>query len=54
MITPRSKSAQGFLDVDKEDYNDPADEYFIKKQASQLRVIEDQWVDGYKVRIYTN
>lgn len=52
MITPRSKAEQGFMDVDKEDYNDPADEYFIKKQATQLRIIEDKWLDDYKVRIY--
>jgi hypothetical protein len=52
MITPRSKTPQGFIDVDREDYRDPADEYFIQKQASQLRVIQDQWVEGYKVRVY--
>ncbi|KAJ9646735.1 hypothetical protein H2204_000427 [Knufia peltigerae] len=52
MITPRSFAAQGFVDVDKEDYRDPSDEYYIKKQATQLRIIEDQWRDDYKVRIY--
>ncbi|KAK5400866.1 hypothetical protein LTR06_011177 [Exophiala xenobiotica] len=52
MITPRSFAAQGFVDVDKEDSRDPSDEYFIKKQATQLRIIEDQWRDDYKVRIY--
>ena len=40
------------MDVDKEDYKDPSDAYFIKKQATQLRIIEDQWRDDYKVRIY--
>lgn len=52
MITPRSFAPQGFVDVDKEDYKDPSDQYFIKKQATQLRVIQDQWVDGYKVSFY--
>lgn len=52
MITPRTKSEQGFVDVDKEDYSDPRDEYFIKKQETQLRIIEDKWRDDYKVRIY--
>lgn len=52
MITPRTKSVQGFVDVDKEDYSDPRDEYFIKKQETQLRIIEDKWLDDYKVRIY--
>lgn len=52
MITPRSKSAQGFMDVDKEDFNDPKDEYFIKNQTTQLKIIEDKWLDDYKVRIY--
>ncbi|RJE25050.1 short chain dehydrogenase reductase [Aspergillus sclerotialis] len=52
MITPRNKAEQGFVDVDKEDYSDPKDEYFIKKQATQLRIIEDKWFDDYKVRVY--
>lgn len=52
MITPRSVIAQGFMDVDREDYHDPADDYFMKNQASQLKVIKDEWRDGYEVRVY--
>lgn len=52
MITPRSKAQEGFMDVNQEDYADPNDEYFIKKQTTQLRIIEDKWLDDYKVRIY--
>lgn len=52
MITPRTTAKEGFKDVDKEDYSDPKDEYFMKKQASQLVIIEDKWLDDYKVRIY--
>lgn len=52
MITPRSKAKEGFMDVNQEDYADPKDEYFIKKQTTQLRIIEDKWLDDYKVRIY--
>ncbi|KAJ5436691.1 Short-chain dehydrogenase/reductase SDR [Penicillium cf. griseofulvum] len=37
MITPRSIAKEGFMDVDKEDYFDPKDAYFAKKQASQDR-----------------
>ncbi|KAL4889859.1 hypothetical protein BDV59DRAFT_195368 [Aspergillus ambiguus] len=48
MITPRTVAKEGFVDVDKEDYSDPKDEYFIKKQATQLRIIEDKWLDDYK------
>ncbi|KAH8695552.1 hypothetical protein BGW36DRAFT_463120 [Talaromyces proteolyticus] len=48
MITPRTKTEQGFMDVDMEDYADPKDEYFSKKQATQLRIIEDKWLDDYK------
>ncbi|KXG45696.1 Short-chain dehydrogenase/reductase SDR [Penicillium griseofulvum] len=48
MITPRSIAKEGFMDVDKEDYSDPKDEYFAKKQASQLVIIEDKWLDDYK------
>jgi hypothetical protein len=51
MITPRSTCAQGFMDADREDYNDPKDQYFADKQASQLRVIQDKWIDGYKVKL---
>jgi len=52
MITPRSKAQEGFMDVNQEDYADPKDGYFIKKQTTQLRIIEDKWLDDYKVRIY--
>lgn len=52
MITPRSFAEEGFVDVNKEDYSDPKDEYFAKKQASQLVIIEDKWLDDYKVRVY--
>jgi hypothetical protein len=52
MITPRSIAKEGFMDVDREDYSDPKDEYFAKKQASQLVIIEDKWLDDYKVRVY--
>lgn len=52
MITPRSTAKEGFMDVDKEDYSDPKDQYFSKKQASQLVIIEDRWLDDYKVRTY--
>ncbi|KAJ5589086.1 Short-chain dehydrogenase/reductase SDR [Penicillium hordei] len=48
MITPRSFAKEGFVDVNKEDYSDPKDEYFAKKQASQLVIIEDKWLDDYK------
>jgi hypothetical protein len=51
MITPRSVTAQGFMDVDQEDYHGSAEEYFINNQVSQLRVIKDKWLDGYKVRV---
>lgn len=52
MITPRSFAKEGFVDVNKEDYSNPKDEYFAKNQASQLVIIEDKWLDDYKVRIY--
>ncbi|KAJ5275283.1 Short-chain dehydrogenase/reductase SDR [Penicillium chrysogenum] len=48
MITPRSFAKEGFVDVNKEDYSDLKDEYFAKKQASQLVIIEDKWLDDYK------
>jgi hypothetical protein len=51
MITPRSKVKEGFMDTDMEDYVDSKDEYLIKKQATQLRIIQDQWRDDYKVRV---
>ena len=53
MITPRSVAKEGFVDIDREDYkNTPEDEYLKKVQASQLVIIEDKWLDDYKVRIY--
>lgn len=50
MIVPRSVAAEGFLDVDKDDYVEEG--YFKKTQETQLRIIEDKWLDDYKVRIY--
>lgn len=50
MIVPRSQAQEGFKDVDLEDYKD--DEYLIKTQETQLRIIEDKWRDDYKVRVY--
>lgn len=51
MITPRSDTKEGFRDTDKEDYTE--DEPYLKaNQETQLRIIEDKWVDGYKVRVY--
>ena len=53
MITPRSIAKEGFVDIDREDYKDtPEDEYLKKVQASQLMIIQDKWLDDYKVRIY--
>lgn len=53
MITPRSIASQGFMDVDREDYKKvPNDEYLGKVQATQLIIIEDKWLDDYKVRVY--
>lgn len=52
MICPRTTAKEGFVDVDKEDYSDPKDQYFIDKQKTQLRIIEDQWRDDYKVRVF--
>jgi len=52
MITPRTVCKQGFLDVDREDYNDPKDQYFAEKQVSQLNVIQDKWLDNHKVLIH--
>lgn len=52
MITPRSVCQQGFMDTDREDYKDTKeDEYFKKTQDIQLNIIEDKWLDDYKVRI---
>jgi len=53
MITPRSVAKEGFMDVDREDYRDtPEDAYMKKTQESQLVIIEDKWLDDYKVRVY--
>jgi len=49
MIVPRSIVQEGFVDVGKDDYKD--DPYFEKTQETQLKVIKDQWKDGYKVRV---
>ena len=38
------------MNVNKDDYTE--DDYFKKTQEVQLVIIEDQWVDGYKVRTY--
>ena len=53
MITPRSIAKQGFMDVDREDYRDTEEDAYMKRtQESQLVIIEDKWLDDYKVRIY--
>lgn len=53
MITPRTIAKEGFIDIDREDYKDtPEDEYLKKVQASQLVIIQDKWLDDFKVRIY--
>jgi hypothetical protein len=53
MITPRSVAKEGFVDIDREDYkNVKEDEYLKKVQESQLVIIEDKWLDDYKVRVY--
>lgn len=53
MITPRSVAKEGFQDIDRDDYKDTTeDEYFKKVQESQLVIIEDKWLDDYKVRTY--
>ncbi|KAF4462105.1 short-chain alcohol dehydrogenase [Fusarium albosuccineum] len=55
MITPRSVEKEGFVDIDREDYKDvPEDQYLKQVQASQLVIIEDKWLDDYKVRVYKN
>lgn len=41
MIVPPSMSEMGFMDVDKDDITD--DEYFVRTQETQLRVITDRW-----------
>ena len=50
MIVPRSEAKEGFMDVDKDDYAEEG--YFKQNQDTQLRIIEDKWIDGYKVRVY--
>ncbi|KAL2129713.1 hypothetical protein VTI74DRAFT_7412 [Chaetomium olivicolor] len=53
MITPRSVAKEGFMDIDREDYKDTEEDAYLKKvQASQLVIIEDKWLDDYKVRVY--
>lgn len=53
MITPRSVAKEGFVDIDREDYKDvKEDEYLKKVQETQLVIIEDKWLDDYKVRVY--
>ncbi|KAF5017616.1 hypothetical protein F66182_10442 [Fusarium sp. NRRL 66182] len=53
MITPRSVAKEGFVDIDREDYKHvPEDEYLKKVQESQLVIIEDKWLDDFKVRVY--
>lgn len=53
MITPRSYAKEGFVDTDREDYQDTQEDAYMKKtQASQLVIIEDKWLDDYKVRVY--
>lgn len=38
------------MDVDKYDYKEEG--YFKTTQETQLAIIEDRWLDDYKVRIY--
>lgn len=53
MITPRSLSKQGYMDVNREDFQDvPEDAWFKKLQATQLRNIQDQWLDDYIMPVY--
>lgn len=52
MITPRSVAKEGWKDIDREDYRDtPEDEYLKTNQENQLVIIEDKWLDDYKVRV---
>jgi hypothetical protein len=51
MITPRSRIPQGVMDSNKEDYIDEEPELKLN-QETQVRIIEDQWVDGYVVRTF--
>ncbi|KIV80264.1 hypothetical protein PV11_07777 [Exophiala sideris] len=50
MICPRSLAKEGFKDVDMDDYKEEG--YFKKTQETQLVIIEDKWLDDYKVRVY--
>lgn len=53
MITPRSLAKEGYMDIDREDYKDTAEDAYLKKvQETQLVIIEDEWRDDYKVRVY--
>ncbi len=53
MICPRSLAKEGFMDINREDYLDTEEDAYLKKtQLTQLRIIEDQWRDDYKVRIF--
>lgn len=54
MITPRSKAKEGYMDIDKDDYteNDGHGGYLKRTQDTQLVIIEDKWLDDYKVRVY--
>lgn len=53
MITPQSIAKEGYMDVDRENYRDTdQDAYFKRTQETQLVIIEDKWLDDYKVRIY--
>lgn len=44
MITPASIAKEGFKDVDMDDHTEG---YFKDTQELQLRIIEDQWVEGW-------
>lgn len=50
MICPRSLAKEGFMDVDMDDHKEEG--YFKKTQETQLVIIEDKWLDDYKVRVY--
>jgi hypothetical protein len=50
MIVPRSVVTEGFMDVDRDDYKEEG--YLKETQETQLAIIEDKWLDGYKVRVY--
>jgi len=50
MICPRSLAKEGFKDADMDDYKEEG--YFKKTQETQLVIIEDKWLDDYKVRVY--